>query len=81
MASLIQLLGRFSVPSAHAGMYGICLDSLVLFSLHLFVNFSLLSVNCTLVSTSWSCWNYISIPLPSTDQAKNKQHHQQVAHP
>jgi hypothetical protein len=36
MASLIQLLlGRFSVPSAHDGMYGLWLDRCVSFSLHL----------------------------------------------
>jgi hypothetical protein len=70
MASLIQLLlGRLFTPSAHEGMYGIWLDSRVTFSVHLFF-FLLLPVKCyTLVSISWSRWNYISIPLPSTDQA------------
>jgi hypothetical protein len=46
MASLIQLLlGRFSAPSAHEGMYGIWLDSRVSVSLHLFF-FLLLPVKC-----------------------------------
>jgi hypothetical protein len=47
MASLIQLLlGRFSAPSAHDGMYGIWLDSRISFSLHLFSFLSLLPVKC-----------------------------------